>query len=101
MQTRMQASKVVAKNGCVLGGSIMIGISRCKDSSVLDHLNTSTLQDTSVNNMSSGMTTPRTIRPLTQSYRDNQSGNQVVLNTDTPSKNNGLVSKAMEYVFGW
>jgi len=106
MQTRMQANKAVAKNGCVLGGSIMVGISSCKDETVLDNLNASSMVDnsilsSSVANLSTGLGTPRTIRPLTQAYKDAQTENKVVPGTNTPSKNNGMVSKAMEYMFGW
>merc|ERR1712179_672727 len=99
-QTRMQANKAVAKNGCVLGGSIMVGICSCKDETVLDNLNTSTVLDnsilsSSVANLSTGLGTPRTIRPLAQAYKEAQGENKVVPGTNTPSKNNGLVSKAM------
>ena len=102
----MQANKAVAKNGCVLGGSIMVGISSCKDTSVLDNLNMSSVVDNSilsnsVANLSTGLGTPRTIRPLTQAYKEAQAENKVVPGTNTPSKNDGLVSKAMEYMFGW
>ena len=38
---RMQASKAVTRSGTVLGGSIMVGISACREPSVLDSLNTS------------------------------------------------------------
>jgi len=106
-QTRMQANKAVARNGCVLGGSIMVGISGCKDESVLENLNTSTMLgdnsvlNSSVANLSTGLGTPRTIRPLTQAYKEAQAENKVVPGTNTPSKNNGLVSKAMGCMFGW
>jgi len=105
-QTRMQANKAVAKNGCVLGGSIMVGICSCKDETVLDNLNTSTVLDnsilsSSVANLSTGLGTPRTIRPLAQAYKEAQVENKVVPGTNTPSKNNGLVSKAMGCMFGW
>merc|ERR1712115_264527 len=90
-QTRMQANKAVAKNGCVLGGSIMVGISSCKDETVLDNLNTSTVLDnsilsSSVANLSTGLGTPRTIRPLAQAYKEAQVENKVVPGTNTPSK---------------
>ena len=67
---RMQASKAVTRNGSVLGGSIMIGITHCSDQSVIDNLQTSVLEtsvNSSVANLSSTLgTTPRSIRPLTQ-----------------------------------
>jgi len=103
LQTRMQANKALGKNGSVMGGSIMVGISPCSDTSVLDRLNTSVLDctNTSVANLSSTLGTPRTIRPLTQAYKEAQEENRVVPGTNTPTRNNGLVSRAMEYVFGW
>ena len=66
----MQANKAVTKNGSVMGGSIMIGITHCTDQSVLDNGQTSMLE-TSMNpgvaNLSSTLGgTPRSIRPLTQ-----------------------------------
>ena len=81
----------------------MVGISPCTDPSVLDRLNTSVLDctNTSVANLSSTLGTPRTIRPLTQAYKEAQEENRVVPGTNTPTRNNGLVSRAMEYVFGW
>ena len=102
----MMAKKTMAKNGCVLGGSIMVGISNCKDTAVLDNLNTSSVLDssilsTSVANLSTGLATPRTIRPLTQAYKEFQAETKVVPGGSTPSKNNGLVNMAMEYMFGW
>lgn len=67
---RMQASKAVTRNGSVLGGSIMIGITHCSDQSVIDNLQTSVLEtsvNSSVANLSSTLgSTPRSIRPLTQ-----------------------------------
>ena len=100
----MQANKALGKNGSVMGGSIMVGICPCSDSSVLDRLNTSVLDctnNTSVANLSSTLGTPRTIRPLTQAYKEAQEENRVVPGTNTPTRNTGLVSRAMEYVFGW
>jgi len=105
MQTRLQATKAVSKNGCVLGGSIMVGIAPCKDQTVLD--NTNTNNDTTnhptatITNISTGLSTPRTIRPLTQAYKEAQIDNKVVPGTNTPSRSNGIINKAMEYLYGW
>ena len=74
--------------------------------------------DTSVANLSSNLGgTPRSIRPLTQAYRldflrvsqnceiplsrEAQGENKVVPGTNTPTRSTGVVSKAMEYIFGW
>jgi nuclear pore complex protein Nup53 len=103
-QTRLQASKAVGKNGSVIGNTIMLGVAPCKEESVVDQLNSSILDSSvgqqgggqSVANISSSLNqTPRTIRPLTQAYKE------VIAGTNTPNKSNGLVTKAMEYIFGW
>ena len=78
--------------------------------------------DTSVANLSSNLGgTPRSIRPLTQAYRSDsyhinqileslltkfifreaQGENKVVPGTNTPTRSTGVVTKAMEYIFGW
>lgn len=105
-QTRLQAKKAISRNGSVLGSTIMVGVSPCTDNSVLENLNTtssatSPLHETSVSNINSSLGTPRSIRPLTQAYKDAQGDFKVVPNTNTPNKNSGLVSKAMGCMFGW
>ncbi|XP_077392877.1 nucleoporin NUP35 isoform X2 [Festucalex cinctus] len=46
--------------------------------------------------------TPRSaIRPLSATYRDTTNDYQVVSDTHTPRKDDGFVSKALEYMFGW
>merc|ERR1712059_121769 len=104
-QTRLQASKALSKNSSILGGSIMVGVASCKEESVLDTVNssmTASLLDSSVANISSNLGgTPRSIRPLTQAYREAQGENKVVPGTNTPTRSTGVVTKAMEYIFGW
>lgn len=107
-QTRLQAKKAISKNGSILGGTIMVGISPCREESVIENLNStstsvldSSIANTNVSNISTGLGTPRSIRPLTQAFKDAQSDTKVLPNTQTPNKDTGLVSKAMEYIFGW
>eukprot|EP00088_Acartia_fossae_P002743 TRINITY_DN11129_c0_g1_i1.p1 TRINITY_DN11129_c0_g1~~TRINITY_DN11129_c0_g1_i1.p1 ORF type:complete len:324 (+),score=38.55 TRINITY_DN11129_c0_g1_i1:35-1006(+) len=106
-QTKLQARKAISKNGAVLGGSIMIGVAQCTEDSVLDQANTSmstidtSLVGSGVTNLSSNFGTPRTIRPLAQAYKDATTENKIVPATNTPNKNTGIVSKAMECMFGW
>lgn len=105
-QTKLQARKAIGKSGTVLGGNIMVGVVRCTEDNVLDQANTSMgALDTStcsgVANLSSAFGTPRTIRPLTQAYKEAQADYKVVPATNTPNKNTGMVSKAMECMFGW
>ena len=81
------------------------GITACTDSSVLElaqHSILDTTANTSVANLTSTLGgTPRSIRPLTQAYKEAQEDNKVVPGTNTPTRSNGIVSRAMEYVFGW
>jgi len=105
-QTRLQASKAIGRNSSVLGGSIMVGVAPCREEGVLEATNsslTTSVLDSSVANLSStlgGGGTPRTIRPLTQAYREAQEESKVVPGTNTPTRNTGLVSKAVGYMFG-
>jgi nuclear pore complex protein Nup53 len=118
-QTRLQAAKALAKNGTILGSSIMVGVAPVTDPSVLDNLNTtvgSPIENNGVDqsvgnvnntpgtprsNVNSSLGTPRSIRPLTQAYKDAQGDYKVLPNTNTPNKESGLVSKAIGAVFGW
>lgn len=106
-QSRLMAKKALGKNGCVLGSTIMVGVSPCTDTNVLDNLNASgiaspPLQETSVTNVNSSLGgTPRSIRPLTQAYKDAQGEYKVLPNANTPNKDTGLVSKVMGSMFGW
>merc|ERR1719186_45373 len=129
-QTRLQAAKAIAKNGAILGSSIMVGVAPVTDPSVLDNLNTtvgSPIENNGVDlsvgnvnntprtprsnvnntpgtprsNVNSSLGTPRSIRPLTQAYKDAQGEYKVLPNTNTPNKESGLVSKAIGAVFGW
>jgi nuclear pore complex protein Nup53 len=86
-QTKLQAKKALSKNGTVVGGTIMIGIRPCTDESVLEQGNTTcgnaSMLETSCNasqiaNLSTGFGTPRTIRPLTQAFKEAQGESKVV-----------------------
>jgi len=111
-QSRLMARKALGRNGAVLGSTIMVGVSPCTDTNVLEDINSSiaspTLQDTSssvanqsVANVNSSLGTPRSIRPLTQAYKDAQGEYKVLPNANTPNKDTGLVSKVMGSMFGW
>jgi len=109
-QTKLQAKKALSKNGSVIGNTIMIGVRQCTDESVLEQGNTTcgnaSLLETSYNtsniaNLSTGFGTPRQIRPLTQAFKEAQAESKVVPSINTPNKNDGIVNKALEYIFGW
>ncbi|XP_057707564.1 nucleoporin NUP35 isoform X3 [Corythoichthys intestinalis] len=97
-QSRLQARKALSKDGKVFGDAIMVGVKPCIEKSVME------TSDASASPlMSPGLPcTPRSaIRPLGAPYRNSASEYQVVVDTHTPRKDDGFVSKALEYMFGW
>ncbi|XP_077392876.1 nucleoporin NUP35 isoform X1 [Festucalex cinctus] len=97
-QSRLQARNALSKNGKVFGDTIMVGVKPCIDKSVMDGGEVAASPLTS----SALPCTPRSaIRPLSATYRDTTNDYQVVSDTHTPRKDDGFVSKALEYMFGW
>ncbi|NXO85011.1 NUP35 protein, partial [Sitta europaea] len=112
-QSKLQARKALSKDGRIFGESVMIGVKPCIDKSVMENLERS-----STSSMSSIFTPPTksagtpvqaannsarisTMRPLATAYKASTSDYQVVTDRQTPRKDESLISKAMEYVFGW
>ncbi|NWQ61256.1 NUP35 protein, partial [Neopipo cinnamomea] len=112
-QSKLQARKALSKDGRIFGESIMIGVKPCIDKSVMENSERS-----SASSMSSVFTPPTkstgtpvqlannttrisTMRPLATAYKASTSDYQVVSDRQTPRKDESIVSKAMEYVFGW
>ncbi|KAL5006330.1 hypothetical protein ScPMuIL_015136 [Solemya velum] len=114
-QSKLQAKKALSKNGKVYGGSIMVGVTPCIDMSVMEDdkenggmlqngtIGLSTPSNTSLHGTmgAGGGTAGTPIRPLTAAYMAAKNETEVVRSTQTPKKNNSVVTKAMEYVFGW
>ncbi|CAI9613810.1 unnamed protein product [Staurois parvus] len=110
-QSKLQARKALSKDGKIFGDCIMIGVKPCIDKSIMDSGEKTSLS--SVNSVftppiktlgtpTQPVSTPRsTMRPLAAAYKASTSDYQVVSDKQTPRKDEGLVSKAMEYVFGW
>ncbi|KAK2154866.1 hypothetical protein LSH36_255g01006 [Paralvinella palmiformis] len=116
-QSKVQAKKALSKNGRIFGGCIMVGVTPCIDKAAMvndDKENTDStfrtsfmgtptkatlLQQSMCDNFNTSQTTP--IRPLTAAYKAAQSDHEVVGQSNTPQKNTGILSKTMEYVFGW
>ncbi|KAK3594132.1 hypothetical protein CHS0354_040903 [Potamilus streckersoni] len=108
-QSKIQAKKALSKNGKILGGSIMIGVTACIDKKAMEEdkenginisistPNTSRLTSTQ-GSISKGSTP---IRPLTAAYKAARSESEVVKGAQAPQKSNGFISKTFEYVFGW
>ncbi|NXI44254.1 NUP35 protein, partial [Galbula dea] len=113
-QSKLQARKALSKDGKIYGESIMIGVKPCIDKSVMGNLERS-----SAFSASSVLTPPTksfgtpvqaanysptkipTMRRLATAYRASSSDYQVVSDRQTPRKDESIISKAMEYVFGW
>ncbi|XP_075286321.1 nucleoporin NUP35 isoform X2 [Opisthocomus hoazin] len=112
-QSKLQARKALSKDGRIFGESIMIGVKPCIDKSVMENFERS-----STSSVSSVFTPPTklfgtpvqpannttrisTMRPLATAYKASTSDYQVVSDRQTPRKDESIVSKAMEYVFGW
>ncbi|KAI6657462.1 hypothetical protein LOD99_208 [Oopsacas minuta] len=87
--TSLQAKKALSKNGRVFGSCIMVGVQQCIDKAVMGSY-------TGDSQVIRG--TP--MRPLTSNYKV-PIGDSSLSQANTPQKNTGIVSKALEYVFGW
>ncbi|XP_074513812.1 nucleoporin NUP35 isoform X1 [Sebastes fasciatus] len=101
-QSRLQARKALSKDGKVFGDAIMVGVKPCIDKSVMDSSAAVSTPLSSSFSSSILPSTPRSaIRPLSAAYRSSGSDYQVVADRQTPRKDDSMVSKAMEYMFGW
>lgn len=111
LSTAMEMKRLLSCNGKIYGNT-MIGIVPCRDTSVLRD---TTNINTPLNNTSftgDGLTSPK---GLSTSYWENTLNstplvhdppmlfqeNQNVVPEKLPSKDNGLVSKTLDYFFGW
>lgn len=83
-----EVARAVALNGKLLSNNIMIGVTLHYD------------KDNKEND-SSVYTSPIRARSLRQTFASPQSPNSVIPPQTLPQKSTGLVTKAMEYVFGW
>ncbi|KAJ7345562.1 hypothetical protein JRQ81_001512 [Phrynocephalus forsythii] len=111
-QSKLQARKALSKDGRIFGESIMIGVKPCIDKSVMESTDRgSASPPTSV--FTPPMKTPgtpvqpsstqriSTMRPLATAYQASTSDYQVVSDRQTPRKDESIMSKALEYMFGW
>ncbi|CAN0201532.1 unnamed protein product [Bubo scandiacus] len=112
-QSKLQARKALSKDGRIFGESLMIGVKPCIDKSVMENFERSSTPSTSsvFTPPTKSVSTPvqpannsariSTMRPLATAYKASSSDYQVVSDRQTPRKDESIVSKAMEYVFGW
>lgn len=90
---RHEVGKALSFNGKLISNSIMVG--------VLPYNNCENKENASNFNESLNMTSPNRARPLTQPFSVNPNTTEVLSPQNVPQKSTGLVTKAMEYVFGW
>ncbi|KAJ3592391.1 hypothetical protein NHX12_007518 [Muraenolepis orangiensis] len=118
-QSKLQARKALSKDGKVFGDCIMVGVKPCIDKSVMESLDRASVTSSvcspcqlpstplhrgSAQNPSTPHlpSTPRSsMRPLSAAYKASSSDYQVLADKLTPRKDDGFVSKAMEYMLGW
>ncbi|XP_028662056.1 nucleoporin NUP35 isoform X2 [Erpetoichthys calabaricus] len=110
-QSKLQARKALSKDGKIFGETIMIGVKPCIDKSVMENVDHSIAFSSSSaftpvkssGTPTSSVNTPRStsMRPLAAAYKASSSDYQVVSDRQTPRKDESLVSKAMEFMFGW
>ncbi|XP_078408038.1 nucleoporin NUP35 isoform X2 [Cetorhinus maximus] len=110
-QSKLQARKALSKDGKIFGEAIMVGVKPCIDKSVMEIADRAYGTPFSVFSPPSNAvgtpiqspSTPRTttMRPLAAAYKASSSDYQVISDRQTPRKDESLVSKAMEYMFGW
>lgn len=112
--SEQEAQRALACNGNIVSGSIMIGVIPCTDEGVVlgnDKENRAKMSESmqlfSTPNKQLGFAGPRTpvrisnARPLVSGYNQHLSTQAVRSPDNVPHKSSGLVTKAMEYVFGW
>lgn len=88
--SRLECDKALNYNEKILANNIMIGVTHCKDSSIVDKEN---LID---NNQLCR------VRPLTHiAYKSAQNDTAVCPSPTAPQRSSGIVNKAMDLLFGW
>lgn len=107
-QSKLQAKKALSKNGKIYGSNIMVGVMPCIEKSVMETFGKENMSTPLSSNRNETMmasptaSKPVPVRPLTAAYQAARSDHQVVSNgARTPQKDANIVSKAMEYLFGW
>lgn len=87
--SRMECDKALNYNGKVIANSLMIGVLPCTDTSVT---NEEAMENPNVSKL-------RSLSRVT--YETTQTPTTVEPNVFAPKLNTGIVSKAMDIIFGW
>lgn len=85
--SRGECDKAMLYNGKIIANNIMIGVTRCNDESVYEKENINESQNASVSK----------IRSLNKIFNDSE----VLHGADDPKKTSGIVSRAVDLLFGW
>ncbi|XP_055680772.1 nucleoporin Nup35 isoform X1 [Lutzomyia longipalpis] len=89
--SRLECDRAINFNEKILAGTLMIGVTRCKDPTLVSREN----QVIYENGHSR-------VRPLTQiALKNAQSPIDVAPSPTTPKRSTGIVNKAMDFFFGW
>lgn len=90
-QSKLQAKKALSKNGKVFGANMMVGVKPC-----LEAIQSSPSTKSMPTKENGGL------RPLCRAYRASSGSREVGFTPERlPQRNNTVVSRALEYVFGW
>lgn len=93
--SRMECDKALLYNAKIICNNLMIGVTRCNDSSILEKENDGGNQPQRDVNISK-------IRSLTQAaYKSAQEPNEVVLSPNAPKRTTGIINKTLDMFFGW
>jgi nuclear pore complex protein Nup53 len=93
--SRMECDKALLYNGKIICNNLMIGVTRCTDSNLIEKENDGGLQSQRDVNVSK-------IRSLTHSaYKSAQEPTEVVLSPNAPKRTTGIINKTLDLFFGW
>ncbi|XP_040270193.1 nucleoporin NUP35-like [Bufo bufo] len=103
-QSKLQARKALSKDGKIFGDCIMIGVKPCIDKSLMESSEKASASSvySVVTPPVKSVSSPRSgMRPLAAAYRASTSPYKVFTDRQTPKKDDTVISKALEYLFGW
>ncbi|KAM4037618.1 nucleoporin NUP35-like isoform 2-T2 [Anomaloglossus baeobatrachus] len=103
-QSKLQARKALSKDGKIFGDCIMIGVKPCIDKSLMESSEKASVSSvySVITPQVKSISSPRSgMRPLAAAHRATTSPYKVFMDRRTPKKDDTLVSKALEYLFGW
>lgn len=93
--SRMECDKALLYNGKIICNNLMVGVTRCTDTNLIEKENDGGQQSQRDVNVSK-------IRSLTQAaYKSAQEPTEVVLSPNAPKRTTGIINKTLDMFFGW